>query len=384
MTLNYNQKKKIFQDLKLKSGNHSPSISSLSKSIPDLKIDVDACFLSNPYATELFFEYFDNQLVKTGEIKKIIEYYPAQNNSIASTLGKAIDIDHNRIFIANGAIEGIQAVLHNFITGSLAVPIPTFSSYYEYLEGTSVKCFKYKSKKENNYRIDLDDYSRFIRENSINNCLIINPNNPDGNHIDYVDLINFIENHQDLDNIIIDESFVHFSYDSEFKMQSLDRISEKYPNLIIVKSLSKDFGIAGIRAGYLIMKEKFVKELLSNGYLWNSNGLAEYFFKLYSNIEFKSKYDSVRLKYLSETILFYDQLKKIDKIHVIKSKANFFLVEIKNGLTSEELFLQLLFKKNIYVRDCSDKIGLEGNYLRIASRSKIENNLILKALSELL
>ena len=379
----FESKKKIFLDLKKKSGSHSPSISTLFKNIPDLFIDVDACFLSNPYASDLFFDYFNDQLIKSKSIRDIIEYYPAQNNSIASILSKSIKIDSENIFISNGAIEGIQAVLHRFVNDSIVLPIPTFSSYYEYLEGRNIKLYKYNLKKELDYKLNLDDYSKFINENSIKNCIIINPNNPDGNYIDYDSLVSFVKKNSHLQNIIIDESFVHFTYDNKFSMQSLESLTQLYPNVIIIKSLSKDFGIAGIRAGYLVMRKEYVKELLSNGYLWNSNGLAEYFFKLYSDKDFNFKYSKVRIKYIKQTIKFYKELSKIKELHVIKSKANFFLVEIKNKMTSQELFINLLFKYNIYVRDCSDKVGLKGQYVRIASRSYYENKKIIKALKNL-
>ncbi len=380
--MTFDQKKQVFLNLKEKSGSHSPSISTLYNSIPDLKIDVDACFLSNPYATNLFFDFFDKKLIKSGKIRDVIEFYPAQNKSIAIKLEKTIGIDHNNILICNGAIEGIQAVLHRFVKDSIVVPLPTFSSYYEFTQNINIKCFKYQTKKESNYKLDLDDYSNFIKNNKIRNCVIINPNNPDGNHIEIKYLIDFFEKNTHLDNIILDESFVHFTYDKNLNIQSLEKFAINYKNLVIIKSLSKDFGIAGIRAGYLIMDKIKIKDLLTNGYLWNSNGIAEFFFDIYSDDEFLNKYKEARLKYLEETNKFYKVLCQVKNIHVIESKANFFLLEIKNGNTSSEMFMKLLFNNNIYVRDCSDKEGLLGQYIRIASRTTNENELILKSLIE--
>lgn len=382
--LTFEEKVSIFNKLKEQSGSHSPSITSLFKEIDDLKIDVDACFLSNPYATELFFSFLKSELIETQKIFGVIEYYPAQNKSIAKSLSSAIKVPAKNIFIANGAIEGIQAILHRFVKDSIAVPIPTFSSYYEYVQNLGVKCYLYENSKENDYKLDLSLYSRFIRDNNISNCVIINPNNPDGNHLDRNDLIAFLKSHQDLDNIILDESFIHFTKGSNLEIESLDQEILNFQNLIVVKSLSKDFGIAGIRAGYLLMDEKKVSSLLSNGYLWNSSGLAEYFFKKYSDKSFRSLYEEVRLKYIDQTEKFYDQLKTLKGIHIIKSKSNFFLAEILNKKTSSEVFMELLFKHNIYVRDCSDKIGLNGEYIRIAARSKEENTKIFNALKNVL
>ena len=144
--------------------------------------------------------------------------------------------------------------------------------------------------------------------------------------------------------------------------------------------MSKDFGIAGLRCGYMLMNHKHVSNFLSNGFLWNINGISEYFFNLYSNDKFLKEYEDCRKKYIKETVFFLNQLKELKNINILPSKANFVLVELLNGLTSEEVSLNLLVDHGVYVRNCSDKIGLEGEYIRIAARSFEENQLIYKAL----
>ena len=181
-----------------------------------------------------------------------------------------------------------------------------------------------------------------------------------------------------VDSIIIDESFIHFAYEDEnYNLLSLTQCINKYPNLIIVKSMSKDFGIAGIRAGYGVMNSDKVNTLLKNGYLWNSNGLAEYFFKLYSTSDFSSDYDNVRIKYILETRKFIENLKQIPNIIVYPGKANFVLIELPNQIKSSDFVSIMLIKYGIYVRTCDDKIGLVGNFIRVASRNLEENNYIV-------
>ena len=121
-----------FIKLKENSGSHSPSINTILKEIPEIKMKVDACFLSNPYATKLFLDYLHKDLIKTGKINRVLEFYPSQNDVIAKSISKSINVDSKNIFVCNGAIEGIQAVLHNLLNGKISIPIPTFSSYYEY------------------------------------------------------------------------------------------------------------------------------------------------------------------------------------------------------------------------------------------------------------
>jgi histidinol-phosphate/aromatic aminotransferase/cobyric acid decarboxylase-like protein len=166
-------------------------------------------------------------------------------------------------------------------------------------------------------------------------------------------------------------------------MNTVQSLVLKYDNLIIIKSMSKDFGIAGVRSGYVIMKEERVKSLLKNGYLWNINSIAEFFFHLYKDKDFLSEYNLVRKKYISETKKFISELAQLKNFKIIPSKANFALLEIVNGKTSEEIMTTLLFEYGIYVRDCSDKVGLKGQYIRVASRSREENKKIIKALNDI-
>ena len=132
--LSYAVENNIFsrlKKLKSESGSHSPSIDTVLKEVPELNIKVDACFLSNPYATELFLKYMDNDLIKKGKLRDVLEYYPPQNYDVSRYISKAIGIDPQNIFVGNGAIEAIQAVMHTFVKKKVCVIIPTFSSYYE-------------------------------------------------------------------------------------------------------------------------------------------------------------------------------------------------------------------------------------------------------------
>jgi histidinol-phosphate/aromatic aminotransferase/cobyric acid decarboxylase-like protein len=144
--------------------------------------------------------------------------------------------------------------------------------------------------------------------------------------------------------------------------------------------MSKDFGIAGIRAGYVIMNEEKIKKLLENGYLWNSNGFSEYFFRLYSSKAFLNDYENIRRKYILETSGFFQELSNKKGIKLYPSKANFALIELINNQTSDDFVADLLIDSGIYVRTCSDKIGLDGEFVRIASRTFNENQLIINSL----
>ncbi|NLA37456.1 MAG: histidinol-phosphate aminotransferase family protein [Actinobacteria bacterium] len=370
--------------LKAESGSHSPSLLTLREELPDLEINVDACFISNPYATQLFLDYFKTELLDTGAIRDVLEFYPSQNQVIAALLAGHLGIDAERVFVGNGAIEIIQAVVHTFAKRKVLVTLPTFSSYYEFAEGRVDVAF-HTLRKEEDFRLDPAEYLEVVKREKPDLITLINPNNPDGSYIPYEDLLSILRDLPAEVTAVVDESFIHFAFeDLNLDIRSVISHCEEFPNLIVVKSMSKDFGVAGIRAGYAVMHPDRVAGLLQNGFLWNSNGLAEYFFRLYTRKDFLAQYDIVRKQYILETQLFYRQLEKVKGLHVYPSMANFALVELVDGSTADELMQHLLVRHGVYVRTCSDKIGLDGEFLRIASRGLRENQQIIEALTDVL
>lgn len=381
--MNKKEIKSILFELKKTSGTHSPSISTIQDNIKDFHVEIDGCFLSNPYATNLFMDNFNKDLIKTGKIRDLLEFYPPQNQVVSKSLEKVLNIPSKNIFVGNGAIEIIQAVIHKFVKRKICVIIPTFSSYYEFVENDKELIY-YHLKKDNEYKLDAEDYVKFIKQNKPDTIVIINPNNPNGAYLSNKDFHYLLSELSFVENIIIDESFIHFAYDDDnLDLLSSEDLVLENKNLIIIKSMSKDFGIAGLRAGYAIMNENRVSSLLKNGFLWNVSGLTDYFFRLYSQNKFISDYEKIRKKYIVHTNHFFNELKSINEINVLPSKANFALVELNNGMSSSEFFIDLLVDHKIYVRDCSDKIGLDGEYVRIASRSFDENEIIINSIRKM-
>ena len=280
-------------------------------------------------------------------------------------------------------------VLHKYVKENIMIILPTFSPYYEYLNDT-IRIEYFHLKKENDFQLNTGELISQCRDKGIKNLVLINPNNPTGTYMPRKEVLNLFSELKELDNIIIDESFIDFAYEGEFEanLSTVNHIKD-YPNVILVKSMSKDFGIAGIRCGYGIMNKEKVDELLETGYLWNISGLGSFFFKTLSRPDFIEKYKKVKVEYLKTTIKFFENLIKIgnthsNKIRVYPSNANFILIEGLNGITSEYLTINLLAEYGLYVRDCNDKIGLEGDFIRVAARTQKENEYFLNSLNSLL
>jgi histidinol-phosphate/aromatic aminotransferase/cobyric acid decarboxylase-like protein len=370
-----------FHALKAESGSHSPSLHTLRDRLPGVDIGVDGCFLSNPYATDLFISRLTSDLVETGELRNVLEFYPSQNRHVASLLEPVLGIDHDKLFVCNGAIEAIQAGIHRFGGTRVGVVIPTFSPYYEYLRPDQEPVF-YRLERENEFALDVDDFVDFVHGERLDTVCLINPNNPNGGYVNSADMRRMLDEFAGLDLVILDESFVDFAYEDEQRSRlSLALEASRLENVMLVKSMSKDFGIAGLRAGYAVMNETRCSSLLGNGYLWNIGGLCEFFFRLFAEAEFQARYTDVRLRYLDEAREFFDGLGSVDGLQAFETKANFCLVRLDDALPVDMVVPLLLIRYGVYLRDCSDKIGLDdGHYIRIAGRTRPENEAMLAAL----
>jgi histidinol-phosphate/aromatic aminotransferase/cobyric acid decarboxylase-like protein len=370
------------REIKAESGSHSPSLFTLSGHLPGLELKVDACFLSNPYATDLFIERLQSDLIATGELRKVLESYPSPNSHVAAMLQPVLGVDRRQLFVCNGAVEAIQAAIHRFAGSRVAVVLPTFSPYYEYLRPDQ-EVVVYRLSRDDDFAFDVDDFAAFVEREGVDTVCLINPNNPNGGYTSTADMLRLLEALSDLALVILDESFVDFAWeDAERRRTTLTVRAAQMPNVVLVKSMSKDFGIAGVRAAYAVMAPERLDTLLGNGYLWNISGLAEYFFRLFTERQFERDYEWARQRYISEAQEFFDALDEIPLTRRYPSMANFALVELDPSVPIELVAPLMLIRHGVYVRDCRDKIGLEdGQYLRIASRKAFENEQILEALS---
>lgn len=365
------------KDLKEQNGTHSPSINSIIELMPEIQCNIDACFLSNPYATDLFMNRMKEDLIVNGELKKYLELYPQQNKFVAKKISNYIKVPPKNILVGNGAIELIEKVVAQ-MKGKILMSLPTFSSYYEFNSNETEVV--YASKELTSSEIILNEVSK----SGCNNLILVNPNNPTGHYISKEEVLSTLNNLRHLDNIVIDESFIHFSSKSDPNELSISSDLQNYPNVTLIKSMSKDFGIAGIRCGYAIMAENKVEKYLEKGFLWNSNGLSEYFIGLLEDKFFVEQYEQSRVKFLTEFESFYNELKKIPEIKVYPSKTNFFLIDLKTK-KSFDFFCWMLIEKGIYIRSMDDKLGKgisTDTFVRIAGKTEEENKYIIQSIKE--
>lgn len=357
-----------FLKLKSDSGLHSPSVFELKKDL-NIDIKIDACFLCNPYAFDLFLRNF-----KEKDLTDYIKYYPPQNKILSNILSKSININPEYLLIGNGAIQLIELIMREFEGKKKCIITPTFSTYYEY-DFENIVFFK--TNKENNFNVDKKKLIEFCQENNVEVLIIVNPNNPTGTIIKKSDLKHIIKELKTV-SIVVDESFIDF-YD---KSHSVETEVYNNKNLIVIRSLSKDFGIAGLRLGYSVCDPKISNKIFSKyGLCWNINGLSQIFLEMMGGVKFKEDYQQARKKYLDNREKFFNNLQKLEKFKVYKSNANFFIIDCYEHINN--VFSYLLFERKIYTRILNDKLDLDDSFLRVACGTEEDNMAVYEALKEI-
>lgn len=177
--------------------------------------------------------------------------------------------------------------------------------------------------------------------------------------------------------LILDESFLDFAEDKEASLLT-DEMLNRYPGLYIVKSISKSYGVPGLRLGILASQDKErldrIKKAVS---IWNINSMAEFFMQILG--KYKKDYEEALVELRKERKRFYRKLCQIDGLKVYLSSANYFMCELVNGRKSEELAAELL-EEQILIKDLTGKIANGRQYVRIAVRSRRENEQLAEAL----
>ena len=336
---------------------------------------LDFCYLVNPY--------FPTPRVvdeMKANFETLLTQYPSGMKVNTIIASKCFGVSEDYIIPGNGAAELIKALMERQ-SGKVGTIRPTFEEYPNRLPQERLVTF---IPKDNTYRYTADELRAFFDAKPVETLLIINPDNPSGNFIPKSDLLRLCEWSQKKGmHLMIDESFVDFSQEWENNSLLHDELLEQYPHLIVMKSISKSFGVPGIRLGILASANKaLITGLKKQVSIWNLNSFAEFFMQIYNKYE--KDYKTACGKFLVERDDFEQKLKSISYLRVMPSQANYFLCEILPPYTANEVVLYMLKNHNILTRDCSNKPGLDGRqYMRIAVRNHEDNTRLVEGLKEL-
>jgi threonine-phosphate decarboxylase len=353
--------------------SHSPALTDLV-GYEKAKDIVDFCFIANPYYPTA--EMLDDL---QRSLPNLIKSYPSSNPMRSQKpLAAVLGVDPERLIIGNGATELI-ALIKLTLIDRIAVPIPTFGEYIEKMKDLR-DAELYVLNPDDRYKLRLDDYLAWVKRRKLACLLVINPGNPTGQFIPLEEMLEFLQRARDMELVIVDESFIDFAGDP---IPSLLPLADQFTNLLIVRSMSKHCGVPGLRLGYCYSANLYILNRLRRFLpTWNLNTLAQYFLSLLPAGD--AAYHEGRKRLIGDVKQLYDDLRMISQIEVYPTGANFLLFKVQNGITAKELQMRLLVEHQMYVRDCSNKLGMDAFHIRVASQGREKDKCLVEALRTLL
>lgn len=339
----------------------------------------------NPRLVRVDFSSNINPLGISGNVLKILRknlprissIYP--DNAHKNLKKKIINyldsgLSYDSINIGNGATEIIYNFARAFVRKQVIIPYPTFCEY----ELASRKIgAKIKHVPLKDWKLDVDSISDKTRNSDA--IFLCNPNNPTG-LFSYELVEKLVDKIDSSIKILIDESFIEFVDETKHPKTFIEKINE-FRNIVVLRSLTKSFGLAGLRLGYSVSHPSMEKKISHYKITWNINGLAQ--LAGITALDNLSHLKNARKVITAERELMYARINhKLNSFSAIKSDVNFYLIRLSNGHCRQ--IRDLLLKKNgILVRECSDFKGMNDKYIRVAVRTHDENLALFDALESI-
>ena len=337
---------------------------------------LDFCYLVNPY--------FPSKRMKDelrANFDTLLTEYPSGMKVNTLIASKCFGVSEPYIVPGNGAAELIKVLMEDS-QGKIGFVRPTFEEYPNRYGKEQQVTFVPQNE---DYRYTADDLMAFFGDKDIRQLMVINPDNPSGNFIPKADVLRLAQWCEERGiRLVVDESFVDFSVDYATNSLLSDEILEQYPHMAVMKSISKSYGVPGLRLGILCSADKeLIAHIKKEVSIWNMNSFAEFFMQIYNKHE--KDYQRACAKFVAERDSFEQQLRQIPFLRVIPTEANYFLCEVLPPYKASEIVIYMLKHHNILTRDCSLKPGLDPNkqYMRIAVRNHEDNIRLVEGLREL-
>ena len=336
---------------------------------------IDFCYLVNPY-------FPNKKLVSEMQtnFERLLGEYPSGMGVNSLIAAKIFGLHASQVIVGNGAAELIKSLMERF-TGRLGMAFPTFQEYPNRKAEKDVVPYFVTN---DEFRYTAKNLMDFYEDKDIEVLALINPDNPSGNYIRREDVLKLSEWCEKKNiRFVVDESFVDF-VDEEETTTLLDaEILKENPNLIVVKSISKSYGVPGLRLGVLASSdEELIAEMKKDVAIWNINSFAEFYLQIYE--KYAKDYAKAIEKFKQTRAAYIKDLQALSGLRVLPTQANYVLCEITCGVTSRKLAEDLL-EENILIKDLSTKKGFDGkNYIRLAVRDEKDNAILVEALKRYL
>lgn len=333
---------------------------------------LDFCYLVNP-----FFPSEKMKKEMRANFDVLLSEYPSGLSVNALLIAKYFGLNPDYVCPGNGAAELIKGLM-NELEGVLGLIYPTFEEYPNRRNKEQIVAY---TPNNQDFSYTADDLMSFFADKNISSLLLINPDNPSGNFIPKKDILRLLDwAEEESITLVVDESFVDFSEQSVDNTLLINKILDQYPNLVVVKSISKSYGVPGLRLGVVASSNSYlINKIRKDVSIWNINSFAEFYMQIFNKYE--CDYRMACWSFIKERNRFYQELNEIDYLRVIPSQANYFLCEVIDKYSSKELTGLLLNEYNILIKDCGTKTAFRNSeYIRVAVRSTSDNQQLINVL----
>jgi threonine-phosphate decarboxylase len=305
----------------------------------------------------------------------LVAHYPDKRQWELRTLLALRDgIVKHCILFGNGATQLIHLIPRARRYRRALIVEPTFSEYRRALSNSGTEVREFLLKPNHNFHLDLERLLRALQRERPDVVFLASPNNPTGlavAHRGLLGVVAFCEERGT--DLIVDESFIEFTTEP-----SLGKLATHRRHLIVIRSLTKSFALAGLRIGYLVACRSRVKELASHIEPWSVNTLA--LSAAAASILDADYIQNARCLIQQEHEYLSHGLSQLGWLHLYPTSVNFFLARIRNKYISAPKLQRMLEARNVLIRDASDFRGLGREYIRLAIRDHEENRRLLAEL----
>lgn len=306
------------------------------------------------------------------DMKSLIAAYPdPECRELKNSLSHYLRVNPEWISIGNGAVEIIYWFVQAFVKKQVVIPAPTFCEYEfaSHKAGANIIFVPL----DNKFELDADTMIK--KAKGADAVFLCNPNNPTG-ILSTKQIMEIVEGITGRTKILLDECFIEL-VDNPCTNTLIDKLNE-FGNLVILRSLTKSFGLAGLRVGYSICNPILAKKLSLNKIPWNVNGLAQA--AGIAALQGANKHLAMARTFIKKERKFlHDRISKLNLFTVNKSDTNYFMIDLhdRNSTHFRDIVLN---KTGILVRDCSTFTGMDSHHIRVAIKTHKENEQLLKAL----
>ena len=334
---------------------------------------LDFCYLVNPYFPP---QKLKNEMIASFDV--LLTQYPSGMHINSLLAAKDFSVHEENIVVGNGAAELIKALMER-IEGKIGFVRPTFEEYPNRADKDREVVY---TPSNENFSYSVDDLISFFSDKDISALVVVNPDNPTGSYIKKKDLLRLVSWSKEKGiTLVVDESFVDFAEDEDSSLIDQSILSSNR-HLFVMKSISKSYGVPGLRLGVLASGDvEAIKAIKKSVSIWNINSFAEFYLQIEEKYHKDYLASLTRIK--EERKRFFSKLSSIEGLRTIPSEANYIMVEITGGKKATEVTKRLLSDYGILIKDLSAKIK-GGEYLRLAVRDTKDNDRLIDALSNVL